>query len=274
MAPYSESVSIIESPLNSHDTAYLSYDEATMAYESHRQVQRRMLVIMISVLVIISGLAMFALPGPAAVPSGVQPVAALQESTAVEAVAPALAETELAVETAELAPAAPGTGGIASFFTPEVQYWEEDILRWSAEHGLEPNIIATVMQIESCGNPQAVSSAGARGLFQVMPFHFSASEDMLDPDTNARRGMNFYNEQLRYTGGDKLLSFAGYNGGYAASGGAYAGWPDETKRYHKWAKGIYEDAVAGASESATLNEWLAAGGGPGCDIAAQALGLR
>ena len=37
---------------------------------------------------------------------------------------------------------------------------------------LDPDIIATIIQIESCGNPAARSTAGAQGLFQVMPFHF------------------------------------------------------------------------------------------------------
>jgi soluble lytic murein transglycosylase-like protein len=154
-----------------------------------------------------------------------------------------------------------------------VQYWEADIVKWASEQNLDPNAVATIMQIESCGNPAAVSIAGARGLFQVMPFHFTAGEDMMDPDTNAFRGLSFLNEQLRYTGGDIFLSFAGYNGGYAASGGNYDSWPSETKRYYQWAKGIYEDARSGASSSETLNSWLDAGGRPGCDRAAGSLGL-
>lgn len=273
MAPFSESVSVIESPFTAYEDELGYYEDADYydAYQSQRQVQKRMMVIMASVLVVISAMALFVLPGETSVvSSGVQPVAALEGVAAPEVAAAPASDAEIAPFAAE-----PATGGgIATFFTPEVQYWEQDILRWAAEHELDPNIVATVMQIESCGNPQAVSVAGARGLFQVMPFHFSANEDMLDPDTNARRGMNFFNEQLRYTGGDTLLSFAGYNGGYAASGGPYESWPAETKRYHKWAQGIYADAQAGATESATLTEWLAAGGGPGCDIAASALGIR
>ncbi|MDX1413161.1 MAG: transglycosylase SLT domain-containing protein [Candidatus Promineifilaceae bacterium] len=169
---------------------------------------------------------------------------------------------------------AEGQGTIANLFTPEVQYWESKIVSWAAEHGVDPNAVATIMQIESCGDPQAESVAGAQGLFQVMPFHFSTGEDMLDPDTNALRGMNFFNEQLRYTDGDVFLSFAGYNGGYAASGGNYANWANETQRYYGWAKGIYEDAAAGEERSETLETWLAAGGAAGCQRAAERLGLN
>ncbi len=165
------------------------------------------------------------------------------------------------------------SAGISSLFTPEVQYWADDILKWSQIYEVDPNVVATIMQIESCGDPRAASYAGAQGLFQVMPFHFAPGEDMLDPDTNAMRGMAFYKEQMRFTGGDRALSFAGYNGGYAASGGDYANWPAETQRYFYWAKGIYDAASSGATSSTTLDEWLAAGGAGGCQRAAVYLGI-
>ena len=164
-------------------------------------------------------------------------------------------------------------GTLSTLFTPEVRYWEPQILHWAAEYGVDPNIVATIMQIESCGDPGASSYVGAQGLFQVMPFHFQPGEDMLDPDTNAMRGLAFFLEQMRYTGGDVFLSFAGYNGGYAASGGAYGNWAAETQRYYYWAKGIYLDASSGAEQSATLSEWMAHGGGGGCLAAAAALGI-
>ena len=170
-------------------------------------------------------------------------------------------------------PESTAANSLSPVFTREVQHWAPKILEWSQLYNLDPDIIATIMQIESCGDPGAASYAGAQGLFQVMPFHFDPGEDMLDPDTNARRGMAFYNRQLEYTGWDIYLSFAGYNGGYAASGSSYSYWANETQRYFTWAKGIYDDAKAGLTESPTLQQWLAAGGGGGCQKAAQRLGL-
>ncbi len=162
---------------------------------------------------------------------------------------------------------------LSPIYTAEVHYWEDKILAWSEAYDLDPNIVATIMQIESCGDPAAVSIAGAQGLFQVMPFHFETGENMLDPDTNAMRGLAFFREQLRFTGGDVLLSFAGYNGGYAASGSSYANWPAETQRYYVWAKGIYEEVTSGSDSSPTLEQWLSAGGAGGCQRAAISLGL-
>ncbi|NIS82480.1 MAG: hypothetical protein GTO14_20255, partial [Anaerolineales bacterium] len=42
---------------------------------------------------------------------------------------------------------------LSKAFTPEVLYWSADILTWAAEYELNPNLVATVIQIESCGHP-------------------------------------------------------------------------------------------------------------------------
>ncbi len=164
------------------------------------------------------------------------------------------------------------SGSISPAFAAPIQHWEPEILKWAAQQNLDPNIVATIMQIESCGDPQAVSSAGAQGLFQVMPGHFEAGEVMQDPDTNAMRGLNYYNVGLSYHNGDKFLSFAGYNGGHGTAARDYNSWPNETQRYYYWAKGIYEE-IQTSDSSPTLQEWLNAGGSGLCQQAANRLGI-
>jgi soluble lytic murein transglycosylase-like protein len=149
---------------------------------------------------------------------------------------------------------------ISPIFTAEVQYWADDITRWSQEYNLDPNLVATVMQIESCGDPQAGSGAGAQGLFQVMPFHFAEGEAMLDIDNNAKRGLDYLSVGLQKSNGHVGLALAGYNGGHGMIDWGYARWPNETRRYHYWGTGIYYDAISGAPTSERLNEWLGAGG--------------
>src|SRR5204863_298304 len=83
-----------------------------------------------------------------------------------------------AVNNPEPPPAA--NDSIAPVFTVEVQYWAPKIIEWSRKYSVDPNMIATVIQLESCGDYMAGSSAGAQGLFQVMPFHFVEGEDMHD----------------------------------------------------------------------------------------------
>ena len=159
-------------------------------------------------------------------------------------------------------------------FTREVLHWEPHILGWAAEYGLNPNLVATLIQIESCGNAQAMSAAGARGLFQVMPFHFEPGEDMLDPEVNARRGLSYFAKALVLTEGHVGLAFVGYNGGHGATQGSWESWPAETRRYYRWGSGIFNDVSTGLVDSPTLHDWLAAGGASLCRQAAAQLGLR
>lgn len=157
-------------------------------------------------------------------------------------------------------------GLIAPTFSPEVQRWAGEIGGWAEQYGLDPDLMATVMQIESCGHPTVSSPAGAQGLFQVMPFHFADGEAMLDPNTNALRGAGVLKECLRYSNGDVRGALACYNGGPALITRPTDQWPAETQRYVVWGEGVYADAKANA-ESATLDAWLRAGGASLCNAA-------
>jgi len=98
---------------------------------------------------------------------------------------------------------------ISPIFTREVQHWADDITRWANASALDPNLVAVILQIESCGNPFARSSAGAMGLFQVMPFHFHFGENPYDPETNAFRGLGYLVRSLQTANGDARLALAG-----------------------------------------------------------------
>jgi soluble lytic murein transglycosylase-like protein len=164
---------------------------------------------------------------------------------------------------------------VAPLFTPEVQHWTPQIMRWAQEYDVSANLIATLMQIESCGLPGAASGAGAQGLFQVMPANFDDDEQarMTDPETNAKAGIRVIRDCLRYAEGDVGLAMACYNGGPRLIYISPVYWPTETQHYYTWGSGIYNDAIRNASQSDTLNAWLAAGGIGLCQRAASALGL-
>jgi soluble lytic murein transglycosylase-like protein len=167
-----------------------------------------------------------------------------------------------------------GSGRIAPLFTPEIQYWEPQIIAWSEEWNLDPNMVATVMQIESCGYPKARSGAGAMGLFQVMPYHFKEDENPYKPNTNAKRGLSYLHNSLKSGNDSVQLAFAGYNGGINGAKRPKSAWPAETIRYTYWGTGIYKDAKAGKESSARLKEWLGAGGASLCTKAGDYLGVR
>jgi soluble lytic murein transglycosylase-like protein len=163
---------------------------------------------------------------------------------------------------------------LSPIFTPEVQHWAQEIKHWSEAFQLDPNFAALVMQIESCGHPDVVSPAGAIGLFQVMPFHFSTAEDPLDPQVNAEKGLSYFARALELAEGRIDLALAGYNGGHGVIHRPPSSWPAETQRYVGWGTGIYQDLSQGKDASPTLQAWLEAGGSALCHRAASALAQR
>ncbi len=192
------------------------------------------------------------LPGPPAAPGGI---------------------FQLTFPDSSVQAAPPASTPLSLVFSPQVQYWGPSLSRWAAAAGLDPNLAAVVMQIESCGDPSATSRSGAIGLFQVMPYHFLASDAPYDPDTNAARGLDYLKRSLAAARNDARLAFAGYNGGIGVISRSEWTWPAETVRYAYWGSGIYADAINSATESARLNEWLTAGGSGLCAHATLRLGL-
>lgn len=252
-----ESYAAVATPFQQHQIAPLPFDAT----------QRRMAYILSTVMLLIIPFFLMLRPRNMGNES-----LAVGNVTAAEEV---VVETIMATEEAP----AGSVGGVPAnplspVFTREVQHWAPQISQWATQYGVEPNLAAIIMQIESCGDPQAVSRAGAQGLFQVMPFHFSAGENSLDPDTNARRGLNYFAERLEQTNGDIGRAFAGYNGGHVAAASNWSSWAAETQRYYLWSTGIYNDIQSGLTTSPTLAAWLDAGGRSLCQQAAGRLGLQ
>jgi soluble lytic murein transglycosylase-like protein len=129
------------------------------------------------------------------------------------------------------------------------------------------------MQIESCGDPRALSRAGASGLFQVMPFHFQLGENPFNPDTNALRGTSYLSRSLQAANGDARLALAGYNGGIGVISRGEWTWSAETNRYVRFGGPIYADASSGSTSSPTLDEWYRKYGASLCRQASNRLGI-
>jgi soluble lytic murein transglycosylase-like protein len=106
--------------------------------------------------------------------------------------------------------------------------------RIAAEHSLPPELIHSVIHVESNYNPYAVSPKGALGLMQLIPAtarRFGVS-DAFDPEENIRGGAEYLRRLLDLYGGDYTLALAAYNAGEAAVA-RYGGVPPfpETKNY-------------------------------------------
>lgn len=81
---------------------------------------------------------------------------------------------------------------------------------------LQPELVLALIHVESLFSKYAISSAGARGLMQVMPFwkdEIGRPEDnMFDIDTNLRYGCTILRFYLNKENGNLTRALARYNG--------------------------------------------------------------
>nr|WP_228716932.1 lytic transglycosylase domain-containing protein [Halomonas pellis] len=82
--------------------------------------------------------------------------------------------------------------------------------------GLAPEVVLAVIQVESAFQADAVSSAGAVGLMQIMPFWIRelgrSADDLMDPWLNLRYGCTILAHYLTVERGDLTRALARYNG--------------------------------------------------------------
>lgn len=128
-------------------------------------------------------------------------------------------------------------GGVVEVNTADIQRFETDeytrpvpqtagdsaaagnlqqVVRASGErHGLDPDLIESVIRAESAGNPRAVSPKGAAGLMQLMPgtAHELNVSNVFDPTQNVEAGTRYLRQLLDLYGSDLALALAAYNAG-------------------------------------------------------------
>lgn len=99
------------------------------------------------------------------------------------------------------------------------------IIREARAQGLEPHLLAAVIEVESAGVHSAVSQVGALGLMQILPetgrelaakhgVAWSGPATLFDPEINVKLGAAYLRELTnRY--GDVSIALAAYNWGPA-----------------------------------------------------------
>jgi soluble lytic murein transglycosylase-like protein len=119
---------------------------------------------------------------------------------------------------------AQGPGG-ATVPAPRMQHMQEiasrfgpDILRATIGKRVSPALVLAVIGIESSGRSEAISTAGAVGLMQLIPAtaeRFGVT-DSTNPAENIRGGVAYLDWLMREFDGDPLLVLAAYNAGEGA----------------------------------------------------------
>ncbi len=102
------------------------------------------------------------------------------------------------------------------------------------KHDVEPSLVDSVIRVESNYNPNAVSSAGAMGLMQLIPStarRFGVN-NTFRPEQNIEGGVRYLKYLMELYHGDERLALAAYNAGEGAVA-RYKGIPPypETQNY-------------------------------------------
>ena len=107
----------------------------------------------------------------------------------------------------------------------------------ASKHGIDPSILAGLIETESTWNPGAVSRVGARGLGQFMPA--TAAEfgvNVNDPISSINGAAQYLKYLQDYFNGDMRLAIIAYNGGMGnvkKYGGAIPGNVENQEYYGK-----------------------------------------
>jgi len=112
----------------------------------------------------------------------------------------------------------------------------------AARHNVDPNLVRSVVKVESNFNPNAVSRKGAMGLMQLMPSTARSLNvsNPFDPQQNVDAGVRHLRKLLDSYGGNVSLSLAAYNAGSGAVARS-AGVPHfrETQNYVRRITNLY-----------------------------------
>lgn len=123
---------------------------------------------------------------------------------------------------------------------------ETVIGRAAAASGVDPDLVRSVIRVESNFNPDSTSQKGAMGLMQLMPE--TARElgvrNAYDPEENIRAGTRYLGMLLKRYGGNVDMALAAYNWGMGNLERRPAQMPAETKSYIQNVTRHYRQAKA------------------------------
>lgn len=104
----------------------------------------------------------------------------------------------------------------------------------SEKYGIDENMIRSIIKLESSFQPFSLSTSGAMGLMQLMPFtaEWLSVTDPYNIEQNIQGGTEYYRDQLARFDGNVEKALAAYNKGPNAVI-EYDGVPPEAESYVK-----------------------------------------
>lgn len=116
---------------------------------------------------------------------------------------------------------------------------------YSKKHGLDPNLVTSIIKAESNFNPNAISKAGACGLMQLMPNTAKSLgvTNIFEPKENIEGGIKYFKGLLDEFDQNLPLALAAYNAGPAIVKKTNDIPPiDETKNYVEKVLKFYKES--------------------------------
>ncbi|NCB57453.1 MAG: lytic transglycosylase domain-containing protein [Gammaproteobacteria bacterium] len=145
------------------------------------------------------------------------------------------------------------------------EYFDEAAKKYS----VDPKWLKSIAAAESSWDKNAVSSAGAKGLMQVMPSNFKDGEKPLEPRDNIMAGARVFSWAMQQSGGDFDEALRYYNGGVRRGSAENIAYPGRVKE--KYAA-MFGDPQGSAQEQyaamqGSRKDQVVAGGGDNSEVA-------
>ncbi len=96
--------------------------------------------------------------------------------------------------------------------------YEDEIQTTSEKYGVDPDLVKSVIKVESNFNPNAISSKNAMGIMQLVPETAKDYKvnDPFDPEDNIDGGVRVLRDLMDYFNNNLKLALAAYNAGKGA----------------------------------------------------------
>ncbi|ENR0220584.1 lytic transglycosylase domain-containing protein [Enterobacter kobei] len=145
------------------------------------------------------------------------------------------------------------------------EYFDEAAKKYS----VDPKWLKSIAAAESSWDKNAVSSAGAKGLMQVMPSNFKDGEKPFEPRDNIMAGARVLSWAMQQSGGDFDEALRYYNGGVRRGGAENIAYPGRVKEKYAAMFGAPEGSAKEqyAAMQGSRKDQVVAGGGDNSEVA-------
>jgi len=141
-----------------------------------------------------------------------------------------------------------------------LQTYGDSISTYATQFGLDPNEIASVIQTESSGNPNAFRAEakyppGSYGLMQILyttaqALGYTGTPDgLFDPDTNIKYGSQLWAQLKARFGDDPAALYSAYNSGSATAYQTNADVASNVQRFLSNLDSLVSEAASAISQN-------------------------